>query len=156
MNVDALIAQLQVFAGGAFVMSTAQLANCLSMNPKVISKMRQERRFPIKEKLIGTKIVYTLDAVANYLLEDGPEPKLQQTQVKKNIAPEKKRASNKQAPIQDLSRKMLRMAFVSSLENQIRDMEEITIFFRRKMASENFEGMLPVRKDEWISRPDKP
>ena len=32
------------------VMSTAQLASCLSMNPKVISRMRQEKRFPIKEK----------------------------------------------------------------------------------------------------------
>ena len=156
MNPDALIAQLQVFSGGAFVMSTAQLAKCLAMNPKVISKMRQERRFPIKEKLIGTKIVYTLDAIANYLLDDSLEPVLQQTPAKTKFTPEKKRAINKQVPIPDLSRKMLRMAFVSNLENQIKILEEITIFFRVKMASENLEVMLPVRNGDQTFRPDRP
>lgn len=79
MNEDALIAQLQIFSGGAMVMSTAQLASCLSMNPKVISRMRQEKRFPVKEKMIGTKIVYTLDTVANCLLGEEQIASPQQT-----------------------------------------------------------------------------
>lgn len=155
MNTDALIAQLQVLSGGAFVMSTAQLAKCLSMNPKVISRMRQERRFPINEKVIGKKIVYTLDAVANYLLGDGPETVTEQTRVKTKVTPEKRRAIYKKAPLQDLSQKMLRMAFVSNLENQINAMEEVATFFRAKMASEELAVILPMRDNDLIIHPDK-
>ena len=136
-------------------MSTAQLAKCLSMNPKVISRMRQEKRFPINEKVIGKKIVYTLDAVANYLLDDVPEIVPQQTPVKTKVEPEKRRATYKQAPIQDLSQKMLRMAFVSNLENQINAMEEVAIFFRGKMASDELGVILPMRDNEQILPPDK-
>ena len=49
------------------------------------------------------------------------------------VQPEKKSASN-HAPISDLSRKMLRLAFVSTLENQIKKMEELAIFFSGKVA----------------------
>ena len=139
------------------VMSTVQLAGCLSMNPKVISRMRQERRFPIKEKLIGAKIVYTLDAVANYLLGEDPVSLTQQTEAKTRITPEKKRASRNQAPVQDLSRKMLRLAVVSTLENQIKAMEEMAVFLTRKTASEDLEKALPIRDDLRASnRPVKP
>lgn len=138
------------------VMSTAQLASCLSMNPKVISRMRQEKRFPIKEKMIGAKIVYTLDTVANYLLGEDQVSPSQQAYVKPKEQPEKKRAM-RQAPVQDLSLKMLRLAFVSNLENQIKAMEQITVFFTRKMASENLEKALQVSDELRPSRrPVKP
>lgn len=138
-------------------MSTTQLATCLSMNPKVISRMRQEGRFPIKEKMIGSKIVYTLDTIANYLLDDRPEPISQPTQVRPKIAPEKKRASSRQAPVQDMSRKMLRLAFVAGLEKQIKQMEYFATFFIRSVAHDQLESILPVRNsgDDYL-RPVKP
>lgn len=156
MNADALIAQLQIFSGGAMVMSTAQLASCLSMNPKVISRMRQEKRFPIREKMIGAKIVYTLDTVASYLLGEDEFSPPQQTYAKPQVHPEKKRAT-RQAPVQDLSLKMLRLAFVSNLENQIKAMEQIAVFFTRKVASDDLEEALPIRYGERpSSRPVRP
>ena len=118
--------------------------------------MMQERRFPINEKVIGKKIVYTLDAVANSLLDDVPETVPQQTPVKTKVTPVKRRAIYKQAPIQDLSQKMLRMALVSNFENQIKAMEEVAIFFRGKMASDELGVILPTRDNGQILRPDKP
>lgn len=157
MNADTLITQLQIFSGGAMVMSTAQLATCLAMNPKVISRMRQEGRFPIKEKMIGAKIVYTLDTIAKYLLDDRLESTSQPTQVISKIAPEKKRASTPHAPVQDLSRKMLRLAFVAGLEKQIKQMEYVATFFVRSAAYDQLESVLPVRDnhDAYV-RPFKP
>ena len=46
MNNNDLNNQLRVMAGGGVVMDTSQLAMALSMNPKVISKMRQEGSDP--------------------------------------------------------------------------------------------------------------
>ena len=138
------------------VMSTTQLASCLSMNPKVISRMRQEKRFPIKEKMIGAKIVYSLNTVASYLLGEDQVSLSQQPYVKPRIQPEKKRAT-KQAPVQDLSLKMLRLAFVSNLENHVKVMEQIAVFLRRKVASDDLEEALPIRNGERSSfRPVKP
>ena len=74
--------------------------------------------------MIGRKIVYTLDALARYLLDDGPESPPQQTLVKTKITPQKKQPIYKVAPIQDFSQKMLRMAFVSNLKNQIKSIEK--------------------------------
>jgi len=73
MNNDDLLTQLQVMSGGSLVMTTEQLAKSLSMNPKVISRMRREGRFPIAHKSIGSKIVYSIVSVAHYLLSDEPE-----------------------------------------------------------------------------------
>ena len=136
-------------------MSTAQLASCLSMNPKVISRMRQEKRFPIKEKMIGAKIVYTLDTVASYLLGEDQVSSPQQTYVKPKIHPDKKRAI-RQAHVQDLSLKMLRLAFVSNLENQIKAMEQMAVFITRKIVSDDLEEALPIREDRKTTRPVKP
>ena len=98
--------------------------------------------------MIGAKIVYTLDTIAKYLLDDRFESTSQPTQVKLKIAPEKKRASTRQAPVQDLSRKMLRLAFVAGLEKQIKQMEYVATFFIRSTACDQLESVLPVRDND--------
>ena len=142
MNSQDLLAQLKVMSGGSLVMSTEQLAQSLSMNPKVISRMRQEGRFPIAHKLIGSKIVYPIVSVANYLLSDEPEPQVQVV-VQQKIEPPKRRASNNRAPLPDLSRKMLMRALVSTLETQQSNIELLITSFKRKLMADDFQVALP-------------
>lgn len=143
MNNDDLLTQLQVMSGGSLVMTTEQLAKSLSMNPKVISRMRQEGRFPIAHKSIGSKIVYSVVSVANYLLSDEPEPKVSATAPTK-IEPVKRRGSTTKAPLPDLSRKMLMRAFVSTLEAQQTNIEHLLLFFKRKAMAEDLDSDLLV------------
>jgi hypothetical protein len=143
MNNDDLLVQLQLMSGGSLVMSTEQLAKSLSMNPKVISRMRQEGRFPIAHKSIGSKIVYSIVSVANYLLSDEPEPQVQVI-VPTKIEPPKRRASSAKAPLPDLSRKMLMRAFVSTLEVQQSSTEFMLLFFKRKTMAEDMNRSLVV------------
>lgn len=144
MNNDDLLTQLQVMSGGSLVMTTEQLAKSLSMNPKVISRMRQEGRFPIAHKSIGSKIVYSIVSVANYLLSDEPEPQAQ-TSTPTKIEPPKRRASSAKAPLPDLSRKMMMRAFVSTLEAQQSNIELLLRLFQRKALAEDLHGALPVK-----------
>lgn len=124
-------------------MSTEQLAKSLSMNPKVISRMRQEGRFPIVHKSIGSKIVYSIVTVANYLLSDEPEPQVQVI-VPTKIEPPKRRASSAKAPLPDLSRKMLLRAFASTLEVQQSNIERVLWVLKTKSMAEGMGSTLPV------------
>ena len=124
-------------------MSTEQLAKSLSMNPKVISRMRQEGRFPIAHKSIGSKIVYSIVSVANYLLSDEPEPQVHST-VPAKIEPIKRRVSSAKAPLPDLSRKMLMRSFVSTLEVQQSNIELLLLFFKSKAMAEDLDSALQV------------
>jgi hypothetical protein len=144
MNKDDLLTQLQAMSGGSLVMSTEQLAKSLSMNPKVISRMRQEGRFPISHKSIGSKIVYPIASVANYLFSDEPEPLIQSSAPTK-IEPSKRRASSVKAPLPDLSRKMLMRGFVSTLEAQQSNIDLLVKFFKRKEMAEELQSALPIK-----------
>ncbi len=126
------------------VMTTEQLAKSLAMNPKVISRMRQEGRFPIAHKSIGSKIVYSIVSVASYLLSDEPEPPTQTGSTTK-IAPAKRRVASAKAPLPDLSRKMLMRAFVSTLEAQQSNIDQLVKFFKRKEMTEELQSTLPMK-----------
>lgn len=142
MRAEQLIGQLQIMAGGSLVMSTEQLAHCLSMNSKVISRMRVEGRFPIPHKLVGSKIVYSLHSIAAYLLSDQTEvtspPPPQQ-----KVEPEKRRSASKKAVIPDLSRMMLMRAFMANFELQRRNLDDLIGFFRSKVSAEELDCTMP-------------
>lgn len=143
MQIDVLQSHLQAMAGGGLVLTTEQLSRCLSMNPKVISRMRQEGRFPIPHKTIGTKIVYSILAVAMYLTSDEPEQKVEPPQPKTQaITPEKRRTASKKAVLPDLSRKMLMRGFLSALEQQKESIEELMLFFDRKIQHDEMQASL--------------
>ena len=143
MQIDVLQSHLQAMAGGGLVLTTEQLSRCLSMNPKVISRMRQEGRFPIPHKTIGTKIVYSILAVAKYLTSDEPEQKVEPPQPKtQTITPEKRRTASKKAVLPDLSRKMLMRGFLSALEQQKESIEELMLFFDRKIQHDDMQASM--------------
>ena len=143
MQIDVLQSHLQAMAGGGLVLTTEQLSRCLSMNPKVISRMRQEGRFPIPHKTIGTKIVYSILAVAMYLTSDEPEQKVEPPQPKtQTISPEKRRTASKKAVLPDLSRKVLMRGFLSALEQQKESIEELMLFFDRKIQHDDMQASL--------------
>lgn len=143
MQIDVLQSHLQAMAGGGLVLTTEQLSRCLSMNPKVISRMRQEGRFPIPHKTIGTKIVYSILAVAKYLTSDEPEQKVEPPQPKtQTITPEKRRTASRKAVLPDLSRKMLMRGFLSALEQQKESIEQLMLFFDRKIQHDDMQASL--------------
>ncbi len=143
MQIDVLQSHLQAMAGGGLVLTTEQLSRCLSMNPKVISRMRQEGRFPIPHKPIGTKIVYSILAVAKYLTSDEPEQKVEPPQPKTQaITPEKRRTASRKAVLPDLSRKMLMRGFLSALEQQKESIEQLMLFFDRKIQHDDMQASL--------------
>ena len=144
---EKLLSTLELLSGGSQVMSTDQLAKCLSMNPKVISRMRQEGRFPIPHKTIGTKIAYSILAVAKYLFSDELEQKTEPPPKKtKAITPEKRRVTSKKALMPDLSRKMLMQGFLSALEQQKERIESTMLFFDRKIKFEDLRNELKNEK----------
>lgn len=148
MQIDVLQSHLQAMAGGGLVLTTEQLSRCLSMNPKVISRMRQEGRFPIPHKTIGTKIVYSILTVAMYLTSDEPEQKVEPPQPKtQTIVPEKRRTASKKAVLPDLSRKMLMRGFLSALEEQKESIERLMLFFDRKIQYDDMQANL-IKKPE--------
>lgn len=149
------ISTLELLSGGSQVLSTKQLAKSLSMNYKVISKMRKEGRFPIKHKLIGTKIVYTISSVAKYLESDEPEQALPIQKKSIEIEPLKRRSSNK-AQLPNLSRKMLMLGFMSALKTFNETIEETLLYCERKMQNDSLaenliknielENIKPIKK----------
>lgn len=148
MNGDDLHNHLRVMSGGSLVLTTEQLSRCLSMNPKVISRMRQERRFPIPHKTIGAKIVYPIVAVAKYLAGEEPEPKVEaQAAKRQDIAPKTRRAVSKKAAMPDLSRKMLLRGFVSALEQQKESMDRLFLFLGTKISHDDMQETLPRRPE---------
>ncbi len=124
------------------VMSTTQLAKCHGMNHKVISRMRQEHRLSIKEKLVSSKIVYPLETVAKYFQDDEPESQPRKPLTVAKIDPPKRHANTNKAALPDLSRKMLMLGFASNLESQIKSMEDVAHFFTRKLAKDELEPSL--------------
>lgn len=147
MQIDVLQSHLQAMAGGGLVLTTEQLSRCLSMNPKVISRMRQEGRFPIPHKTIGTKIVYSILVVAKYLTSDEPEQKVEPPQPKtQTIAPEKRRTASKKAVLPDLSRKMLMRGFISALEKQRDTIDFMLTFFERRLNKDDLNESLNHKK----------
>ena len=107
--------------------------------------MRNEKRFPINHKLIGTKIVYPILNVAKYLSEDDSG---QQTQsnidVKKDVSPEKRRQQNK-AKLPDLSRKMMMLGLVNALDSFIETMEIAKQFIVKTIEKEKMNSELSIK-----------
>lgn len=64
LNNDDLPTQRQVMSEDSLITTTEPLAKSQSMNPDVIRVMRQEGRFPMLHKSIGSKIVCSIVSVA--------------------------------------------------------------------------------------------
>jgi hypothetical protein len=140
------MAHLQTMAGGAVVLSTEQLSRCLSMNPKVISRMRQEGRFPIPHKTIGArKIIYPIGMVADYLLETQPVTEVKRTSISvhQDETP-KRRATVRKAMLPDLSRQMLLRGFWEAVVQQKQLLAGIETTLQRRLAYDDLSSSLPV------------
>jgi hypothetical protein len=104
------------------------------MNPKVISRMRQEGRFPIPHKTVGArKIIYPLGVVVDYLLESPPS----QGDVTR------RKPSGKRASLPDLSRQMLLRGFLEAVSNQMQLLTGIEITLQRQLAYEDLDTTVP-------------
>jgi hypothetical protein len=142
---DELVAHLQTMSGGAVVLTTEQLSRCLSMNPKVISRMRQEGRFPIPHKTVGArKIIYPLGVVVDYLLESPPSSAINSgavTQPQGDVT--RRKPSGKRASLPDLSRQMLLRGFLEAVSNQMQLLTGIEITLQRQLAYEDLDTTVP-------------
>ncbi len=146
MRREELVAHLQTMAGGAVVLTTEQLSRCLSMNPKVISRMRQEGRFPIPHKTVGArKIIYPIGMVADYLSETQPVTEVKPTRisVKRDETP-KRRSIVQKAMLPDLSRQMLLRGFLEAVVQQKQLLAGIETTLRRQLAYDDLSRSLPA------------
>lgn len=131
---NSLYETLKILSGGAEVLTTKQLAQCLSMNDKVISRKRVDGSFPIRHKLIGgKKVVYPILSVVKYLTEDEEQEHKNNVNINK-IEPIKRRASNK-ATLPDLSKKMIVRGLLSALKSH---QESIQYSIKELSILENF------------------
>lgn len=146
MRREELVTHLQTMAGGAVVLNTEQLSRCLSMNPKVISRMRQDGSFPIPHKTVGArKIIYPIGVVADFLSESQPVTTVSpavKLEVEKNV-PRRTPASQK-AVLPDLSRQMLLRGFLEAVASQKRLLAEIELRLRQQLAYEDLGATLPT------------
>lgn len=146
MRREELVAHLQTMAGGAVVLTTEQLSRCLSMNPKVISRMRREGRFPIPHKTVGArKIIYPIGMVADYLAESQPVTEVKPTRnsVHAHETP-KRRSIVQKAMLPDLSRQMLLRGFLEAVVQQKELLAGLETTLQRQLAYEELSGSLPV------------
>lgn len=142
---EELVAHLMTMAGGAMVLNTEQLSRCLSMNPKVISRMRKEGRFPIPHKSVGTrKIIYPLGVVADYLLDPNEMTAVNPVAVSQPQTDVlKKRPVSQKAVLPDLSRQMLLRGFLDAVSHQRELLASIELKLQRQLAYEDLATALP-------------
>jgi len=60
----------------------------------------------------------------------------------KPITPEKRRTASRKAVLPDLSRKMLMRGFLSALEQQKESIEQLMLFFDRKIQHDDMQACL--------------
>lgn len=128
------------------MLSTEQLSRCLSMNPKVISRMRQEGRFPIPHKTVGArKIIYPIGMVADYLAGSQPvnEAKTTRVAIQQHDKPKQKSIAQK-AMLPDLSRQMLLRGFLEAVVQQKQLLVEIEVTLQRQLAYDDLSSSLLV------------
>ena len=146
MQLEDVQNHLKALSGGGLVLTTEQLARCLSMNPKVISRMRKESRFPIPHKTIGTrKVVYPIGAVVKYLTSDeqGVEAGHTSTQVTEAV-PQRKVRTPQKANLPDLSKQMLMRGFLSALKSQQEALQNLVLQVQRRVDYDALQADIPV------------
>lgn len=120
-----LIEHLKSLTGGSLLISPKQLEKVVGTTAKQQSKLREEGKFPIPHINMGRNVLYSIYAVADFLLTG--EVKEKQTTEKKsepiavsqeiNSSAPKKKIVRHSAP-QDLSQLILIRSFISSLNAQ--------------------------------------
>lgn len=142
---EELVAHLMTMAGGAMVLNTEQLSRCLSMNPKVVSRMRKEGRFPIPHKSVGArKIIYPLGVVADYLLDPNEMTAVNPVTVSQPQTDVLKRKPvGRKAVLPDLSRQMLLRGFSEAVSHQRELLASIEVKLQRQLAYEDLATALP-------------
>ena len=148
MQLEDVQNHLKALSGGGLVLTTEQLARCLSMNPKVISRMRKESRFPIPHKTIGTrKVVYPINAVAKYLTSDDQRVEVEHasTQMIETVQLRKVHTTRK-AKLPDLSKQMLMRGFLSALTNQQEALTSLVQQVQRRIDYDALQADLPKVK----------
>ena len=146
MQLEDVQNHLKALSGGGLVLTTEQLARCLSMNPKVISRMRKESRFPIPHKTIGTrKVVYPIGAVVKYLTSDeqGIVAGHTSAQVTEAVPQRKVRAPQK-AKLPDLSKQMLMRGFLSALKSQQEALQNLVLQVQRRVDYDALQADMPM------------
>lgn len=134
---ETLIEYLKTKTGGALVMTPKELALEIRVSEKQQSKLRQENRFPIPHRLSGSKVLYSIFSIADFLTlgqsNDGRQEEA------KAVA-KTKAASTKPAPRnqpQDLSQRILLGFFASTLHEQRANINQLIEHIETRMKAES-------------------
>ena len=149
---QSLLDYLKTKTGGALTMTPKELAFEIRVSEKQQSQLRKAKRFPIPHREIGRTIQYSINAVADFLLdgETQEQAPVEQPTIPVTVPPQPIRKV-RHAP-QDLSQILLLNSFVANLQSQMTNMEVLhsyfTTYIKTKTLNDRLEDMLPVEADE--------
>lgn len=154
---SALIEYLKTKTAGALVMSPQELACEIRVSAKQQSKLRQQQRFPIPHQQAGRRVVYSLFAIADFLLDGrAPPPSEDRPAIKPPVGRASGRSGLKSEP-QDLSHIFLLRNFFSALEEQRSTLDVLcnhfSAFLKAAPLAEHLAEALPEKEEK---RPIKP
>lgn len=112
-----------------------QLSQEIPSSTKQQSKLRKENDFPIPHKNIGKNVYYSVYKVASFLIDDEVQEVKEQKEKPVNSVI-KKQKKNAESNTEDLSYIFNLKGFVSHLEQQRDNIDNLITFFSKKIAYE--------------------
>lgn len=141
-----LIAYLRRTYGNRSVLTPAEIEQETGVAPKQQSKLRKEGSFiPFRQTKVGGTVIYSIYAVADYLLGDdqGTDDRFQLVEdavesPQKNFSRKRTRGN----AVQDLSSLVLMRGFVSHLEAQRDELDYLIDLFKTRISAKELEAEL--------------
>ena len=137
---QALLEYLKRKAGGSLTLTPKELALEIRVSEKQQSKLRSLNRFPIPHRDIGRSVVYSIHAVADFLLT-GERKEMPPEAISEDVqAPTPSRKPR--TGVQDLSQILLLNNFATTLQEQVDSLTRLQDFIsKRAQATEMNDGL---------------
>lgn len=141
-----LIAYLRRTYGNRSVLTPAEIEQETGVAPKQQSKLRKEGGFiPFRQTKVGGTVIYSIYAVADYLLGDDQGTVDHVQPVEDTVDPTPKITSRKRSRdnvVQDLSSLVLMRGFVSHLEAKRGELDYLIDLFKIRISAKELEAEL--------------
>lgn len=137
-----LIAYLRRTYGNRSVLTPAEIEQETGVAPKQQSKLRKEGGFiPFRQTKVGGTVIYSIYAVADYLLGDdqGSEKPDQAEVLDPEPSTKNSRRRNADNSVGDLSSLVLMRGFVAHLEDQRNELDYLIDLFKVRIDAKELE-----------------
>lgn len=149
-----LLEFLKSITGGIPVLTTKQLATATSQNYQALTRKRNAGEFEIPHKKLNGNIVYSIYAVADYLLSDDEPKQSVEPSITIQKRPRTRKVASSHTSLPDLSKKVLMRGFCSYVESQLSLTERIAKTMNIRISKIELDSELS-RKEEVEVKKDK-